>query len=117
MKSAAQFQIVLVTAPSRKTARRLAKSALQARLAACANLLSGLESHYWWQGRLESSAEVLIIFKTVKKHLRKLEKLILDNHPYDTPEFVVLPLAAGHERYLDWLAQSVRESSSDRPHR
>jgi periplasmic divalent cation tolerance protein len=113
MKSAAQFHIVLVTAPGRAIARRLANSALQARLAACANLISGVESRYWWRGRLESSAEVLVIFKTVKRHLRKLEKLILDNHPYDTPEFVVLPLAGGNGRYLDWLARSARKSPGD----
>src|SRR5271170_4021040 len=104
MKSAAQFHIVLVTAPGRKIARHLAKSALQARVAACANLISGLESHYWWKGRVESGAEVLVIFKTIKKHLGKPERLVLENHPYDTPEFVVLPLAAGNGRYLDWLA-------------
>jgi periplasmic divalent cation tolerance protein len=113
MKSAAQFHIVLVTAPSRKIARHLAKSALQARAAACANLISGVESHYWWKGRVESAAEVLLVFKTMKKHLRKLEKLVLDSHPYDTPEFVVLPLTGGNERYLDWLARSVRKSPGD----
>src|SRR5271155_4728564 len=110
MKSAAQFHIVLVTAPNRKIARQLAKSALQARVAACANLISGLESHYWWKGRVESSPEVLVIFKTIKKHLRKLEKLVLVKHPYDTPEFVVLPLTGGNERYLGWLARSVRKT-------
>jgi periplasmic divalent cation tolerance protein len=102
----------MVTAPSRKIARQLAKSALQARVAACANLISGVESHYWWKGRVESAAEVLIIFKATAQHLRKLEKLVLVNHPYDTPEFVVLPLAAGNGRYLDWLARSVRKLSS-----
>jgi periplasmic divalent cation tolerance protein len=113
MKSAAQFHLVLVTAPDRKIARRLAKSALQARLAACANLISGVESHYWWKGRVESGAEVLVIFKTVRKRLRQLEELVLVNHPYDTPEFVVLPLTGGSGRYLDWLARSVRESAGD----
>ena len=113
MKSAGQFHIVLVTAPSRKIARRLAKSALQARVAACANVISGVESHYWWKGRVESSAEILVIFKTIKKHLRQLEKLVLVNHPYDTPEFVVLPLAGGNGRYLDWLARSVQKSPGD----
>jgi periplasmic divalent cation tolerance protein len=107
MKSAAQFYIVLVTAPNRKAARHVAKTALQARLVACANLVPGLESHYWWKGRIESAAEVLVIFKTVKKNLRKLETLVLKNHPYDTPEFVVVRLTAGSRRYLDWLVRSV----------
>jgi periplasmic divalent cation tolerance protein len=118
MKSAAQFHIVLVTAPSRKVARLLAKSALQAHLAACANLVPGVESHYWWRGRLESAGEILIIFKTIRRHLRPLEDLVLANHPYDTPEFVVLPLAGGNERYLDWLSRSVRPAGIRRatPH-
>jgi len=106
MKSAAKFSIVLVTAPNLKTARSLAKAALEARLAACANLIPKTESHYWWQGRLESSAELLIIFKTPRARLAALEKLILALHPYDTPEFLALPLKAGAGKYLDWLAAS-----------
>lgn len=108
MKSAREFSIVLVTAPNLRTARALARAALRARLVACANLVPGLESHYWWQGKLERSGEVLIVFKTARRHLAGLEKLIMAGHPYDTPEFVVLPLTDGAKRYLDWLGASVR---------
>ena len=108
MKSAAAFAVVLVTAPDLKTARALAKAALQARLAACANLVPKLESHYWWQGKIESGAEVLIVFKTRKAKLAALEKLILAKHPYDTPEFLVLPLSAGSRKYVEWLAANCR---------
>ena len=104
MKSAAKFAIVLVTAPNLKTGRFLAKAALQARLAACANIIPKIESHYWWQGKVESSAEILIIFKTRKLRLAALEKLIMAKHPYDTPEFLVLPLNAGSKKYFEWLA-------------
>ena len=107
MKKAAQFAIVLVTAPDRKVARQLAASALQGRLAACANLMGGVESHYWWQGKIKRGAEVLIVFKTTRARLPALEKMILRQHPYDTPEFVVLPLQAGTERYLKWIAAST----------
>ena len=100
---------VLVTAPKLITARVLAKTALKARLVACANLIPRIESHYWWQGKMESSAEVLIIFKITKAKLKALEKLIVVKHPYDTPEFLVLPILAGNKRYLDWLSQSVTE--------
>ena len=106
MKRATAFALVLVTAPDLKTARRLAKSALQARLIACANLVPKVESHYWWQGKLESGAEVLLILKTRRANLRKLEALVLAEHPYDTPEFLVLGLQSGSKRYLDWLAAS-----------
>ncbi len=104
MKSAAQFSLVLVTAPDLKTARALARSALQARLIACANLVPKVESHYWWQGRLESGAEVLLILKTPRSKLAALEKLVVAQHPYDTPEFLALPLTAGNRKYLGWLA-------------
>jgi periplasmic divalent cation tolerance protein len=107
MKKAAQFSIVLVTAPDRKVARRLASLSLKARLAACANIIPAVESHYWWRGKIERGAEALVIFKTARRRLAALEELVLTNHPYDTPEFLVLPLQAGTERYLDWLAASV----------
>jgi periplasmic divalent cation tolerance protein len=105
MKPAAKFAVVLVTAPDLKTARALAKAALQARLITCANLIPKIESHYWWQGRIESGAEVLLVLKMQKSKLATLERLILAMHPYDTPEFLVLPLSAGNKKYLDWLAQ------------
>lgn len=107
MKPAANFTVVLVTAPDLKTARALAQSALQARLIACANLVPKVESHYRWRGKIESSTEALLVLKTRKSKLSALEKLILAKHPYDTPEFLVLPLAAGSEKYLDWLADSI----------
>ena len=94
MKSASNFALVLVTAPDLKTARALAKAALQARLIACANLVPRIESHYWWRGKIESSAEVLLVLKTRKSKLPALEKLILAQHPYDTPEILVLPLSS-----------------------
>ena len=108
MKSARKFSLALVTAPNLKTARALAKAALDARLVACANLVPAIESHYWWQGKLERSSEVLLVFKTVQGRLSALEKVILARHPYDTPEFIVLPLTVGTPRYLDWLAASVK---------
>jgi len=107
MKPANAFALVLVTAPDLKTARRLAQLALQARLIACANLVPKVESHYWWQGKLESGTEVLLLLKTRRANLARLEKLILQEHPYDTPEFVVLGLQGGSKRYLDWLAANT----------
>ena len=109
MKPASSFSLVLVTAPDLTTARALGRAALKARLVACANLISKIESHYWWQGTLESGPEVLILFKVTQARLGALEKLILARHPYDTPEFLAVPIAAGNQRYLDWLKASCRE--------
>jgi periplasmic divalent cation tolerance protein len=107
MKTAARFAIVLVTAPNLKVAQQLARAALKARLIACANLIPQIESHYWWQGKIESGAEVLIVMKTTRARLAALEKLVLTQHPYDTPEFLVVTPSAGNARYLKWLADSV----------
>lgn len=107
MKSTSSFAVALVTAPNLKVARSLASGALEAKLVACANLVRGVESHYWWQGRIETGREVLIVFKTRKSTLPKLEKFVLANHPYDTPEFIVLPIAAGNQRYLEWIGASL----------
>ncbi len=106
MKSAKQFAIVFVTAPDLKVARVLTNAALKSKLIACANLIPKVESHYRWQGKIESSAETLMILKTPQSKLAALEKLILAKHPYDTPEFLVLPLSSGNKKYLEWLAQN-----------
>jgi periplasmic divalent cation tolerance protein len=108
MKSAGKFVTVLVTAPDKGTARQLARAALQAKLIACANLLPQIESHYWWQDKIECGREVLLLLKTTSPRLQRLEKLILGLHPYDTPEFVVLPITRGNRRYLSWLTQSIQ---------
>ena len=107
MKAEGKFAVVLVTAPDLKTGRKLARAALTAKLIACANLLPKVESHYWWQGKIEVGAEVLLVMKTTAVRLAALEKLILAQHPYDTPEFIVLPVSRGSRRYLDWVQESV----------
>ncbi len=89
-----------------KTARTLARAALQAHLIACANLVPRVESHYWWRGKIESSGEILMVLKTTNACLPRLEKLILAKHPYDTAEFLVITSSRGNSKYLDWLRQS-----------
>src|SRR5215471_17237814 len=107
MKPAPDCRIVVVTAPDRRTARKLARLALEQRSAACVNLIPRVESQYWWQGKLEKSAEVLMVFKTTKRRLGALERLVLENHPYDTAEFVALTPGAVTERYLKWWQAEV----------
>ncbi len=107
MKLAGKFAVALVTAPDLKVARKLAGAALAARLVACVNLMPRIESHYWWQGKLECSTEVLLVMKTTTTRLAALEELVVAKHPYDTPEFIVLSINRGNQRYLAWLEDSV----------
>jgi periplasmic divalent cation tolerance protein len=113
--ASARHALAIVTAPDLKTARKLARVALHARLAACVNLIPKIESHYWWQGRLERGTEALLLFKTPRTQLAALEKCVLANHPYDTPEFITLDLAGGNGRYLAWLTENTKPLS--RPQR
>ena len=104
-----RFHIVLVTTPNLKTSRRLAKLALNARLAACVNLVPRVESHYRWKGKVESASEILLVIKTTSTRLEALERLILAEHPYDTPEFLVLPISRGNATYLEWIQSSCKQ--------
>jgi len=103
--------LVLVTAPELKTARKLAQAALEAKVAACANLVPKIESQYWWEGKIVTDSEVLIIFKTTAAKLDVFEKLILASHPYDTPEFIFVQLTSGTKRYLDWVRKAVGQKT------
>ena len=100
--------MIFVTVSDIAVARKLATGILRNRLAACVNLVPGVESHYWWEGELCQEAEVLMVLKTTGEKLAALEAFVLAEHPYDTPEFVALKIEAGSARYLDWLTACVR---------
>jgi periplasmic divalent cation tolerance protein len=104
----AQFLIAFVTAPDLRTARKLARAALKARLAACVNLVPRIESLYWWKGKIETGTEVLMILKTTAPRVGALEKLIVAQHPYETPEFVAVSIAKGNKRFCQWWDASVQ---------
>jgi periplasmic divalent cation tolerance protein len=109
--SATNCFIVLVTAPDLEVARSLAKKTLNSRLVACANIIPGIESHYWWQDKLETSTEVQLVFKTTQQALRKLCSLIEEQHPYEVPEVISIPISSGSKGYLHWLQTEIQEPS------
>src|SRR5688572_24952573 len=96
-----EHQVVFVTAPDRETALKLIQGAVQNKLAACGNLIPGIESIYWWQNAIETSQEVLIIFKTTSDALRALKEYILRSHPYEVPEFIAVDIVDGAPKYLE----------------
>ena len=107
VKSNDRCLVVLVTAPRLAVARKLAAAILEAKMAACINLLRGVESHYIWRGKRERSNEVLLLIKTTGRRLAALRSLVEKLHPYEVPEFIALPISAGSRPYLQWLKQSV----------
>ena len=102
-----KYCCVLSTVPSIKKARTLAGLLVSRRLAACVQILPGLESHYRWRGKNETSKEVLLLIKTKTSAYKKLEKTLLKNHPYEIPEIICLPIAKGSRSYLDWISGEV----------
>jgi periplasmic divalent cation tolerance protein len=104
----ARCRIVLVTCASVTEARRIAQYVVEHKLAACANILPGVNSIYRWKKRVERAKEVLLLLKTTAARLGQLEKEVKRLHSYEVPEFVVVSIAAGSREYLAWLARSVR---------
>ena len=101
------FLIVLVTTNNKKQAKNIAEILLRHKLVACVNVVSPIESMYWWQGKIESSKECLMVIKTTKFNFAKLEKKIKEVHSYENPEIIALKLDKGSQAYLNWITQSV----------
>jgi periplasmic divalent cation tolerance protein len=103
----ADFQIVLSTCGDRETAERIAHRLVEQRLAACVNILPGVQSVYRWQGAVESAAEVLMLIKTKVLLIQEVQSTIASLHSYEVPEFLVLPISGGSEAYMAWLETSL----------
>ena len=99
--------VVLVTCPGAAVGRRLSTELVKRRLAACVNLIPRIASCYRWQGKIERSAEALLVIKTTARRFAALQRALLALHPYDCPEIIALPVVAGHAPYLQWVQQSV----------
>src|SRR5690606_30254129 len=97
--------IVLITAPSFEVAKNLSFTSLQNKLIACASILPGLTSIYEWEGEVHESSEVQLILKTTEGKLKDLESHIVENHPYDCPEFIAIKADQVEPSYSKWLNQ------------
>ncbi len=101
--------LVITNCPDATCAEDIARAALEARLAACANILSGCRSIYLWEGRVDQAEEVPLLLKVSAANYPALEKIIRRRHPYEVPEIIALPITHGLPAYLDWLAAETRQ--------
>ena len=99
-----QAIVVLTNLPDEDSARALARRLVEQRLAACVNILPGVQSIYRWQGQLEEARETSLSIKTTASRYPELEAAIRAHHPYDVPEIVALPVTHGWHPYLEWIA-------------
>lgn len=100
-------RLVFVTASSADEARVIARAILGKKLAACVNILPGVESHYWWQGKLESAPEVLLIIKSSAEQFEALATLVRETHSYTCPEIVAVPPAEIAPAYRQWWEEAI----------
>ncbi len=100
--------LILTTAPSLKEARAIAKSLVTKRLAACVSVKPGWLSFYRWEGRVQNAKEVLLLIKTTERQFNKIETVIRQNHSYEIPEVIAIPVHKGSKEYLSWLDHCVR---------
>lgn len=98
---------VLSTCADRAEAERIAKALVEERLAACVNIVPGLQSVYRWQGNIEVSEEILLLIKTTAERASALRDRLLALHSYDTPEVLILPIRGGSDAYLRWVQEEV----------
>ncbi|MFP5381415.1 MAG: divalent-cation tolerance protein CutA [Gammaproteobacteria bacterium] len=96
--------LVLTNVPDAATAEKLAHALVDARAAACVNVLAPCRSIYRWQGAVESAAEIPLLIKTTRAAYPLLEQIVRAEHPYDVPELIAVPIQQGLPAYLDWLA-------------
>ncbi|XP_033169241.1 protein CutA homolog [Drosophila mauritiana] len=104
---AGSSSVAFVTTPDRESARKLARSIVELKLAACVNIVSQVESVYMWEGVISEDPEYLLMIKTRTSRIDDLSKFIRENHPYSVAEVIALPIQNGNPPYLDWIAQTV----------
>ena len=104
---AGQYLQVQTATDSRAEAMELARAAVQARLAACAQVAGPVASTYWWEGGIERAEEWLVLLKLPASRLGELTAFLAERHSYDEPEIIALPIVAGSPSYLSWLREET----------
>ena len=101
------YVIVMTTLPADADAHEFAGTLVAERLAACVNVLPTMDSVYRWEGQIERETERQVVIKTSRARVVLLWERVRDLHPYDVPEFVVLPIVDGNDAYLRWIGEST----------
>lgn len=104
--------VIYVTCKSKPEAETIANTLLEEKLIACANIVSGIQSMYWWEGKVNTDQEVLMIIKTRKTLFSKIVKTVKNLHSYTVPEIIALPIIAGNADYLKWINASTKGSGN-----
>jgi periplasmic divalent cation tolerance protein len=101
--------VIFITTDDSEEAQSIAAMLLNQRKVACVNIIPGVDSLFWWQGKLDSARENLLIIKTKASLLDEIVYIVKEVHSYDVPEIIALPIIGGNEDYLKWIGDEVEE--------
>ena len=101
------YVLFLTTFKDKQEAGRISKILLEKKKIACANIIDSISSHFLWKGKIDSEEEALMIGKTKQSAVEEVEKIIKEEHSYDVPEFIVIPIVGGSSEYLNWVEETV----------
>jgi periplasmic divalent cation tolerance protein len=104
------FIQVMTAIGSKEDAQKVANAIVEQRLAACVQIIGPITSTYWWQGAIETAEEWVCLIKTRQDLYERVEQAIRENHPYDEPEILALPVLAGSKSYLQWIVSETTHS-------
>jgi len=100
------YVVVFVTVQNGKEANKIATKLIEEKLIACANIVKGVKSVFWWKQKVDRADEVLLILKSRKRLFAKIVKTVKKWHSYDVPEIIALPIIDGNKDYLSWIKES-----------
>ncbi len=109
MMNEPSYIVILVTTSNAAEAEKIASTLVAQREAACVNIVSGISSRFWWEGKIDSAEEALLIIKTRKSLLNEVVRAVKGIHSYKVPEIIALPILGGNQDYLDWIDSETRE--------
>jgi len=103
-----KFNLIYITTKDKQEARKIGKVLVEERLAACVNIIDGMNSMYWWEGKVQDDNEAVLIAKTRESLVQELIKKVKSLHSYSCPCIVSLPISDGNKEYLDWLEKETQ---------
>ncbi|MGD2269357.1 MAG: divalent-cation tolerance protein CutA [Desulfobacterales bacterium] len=103
-----RVNLIYMTAGDREEARKIGRQLVEAKLAACVNIIDNMNSMYMWQGKIQDDDEVILIAKTTEDRVPELTEKVKALHSYDCPCILCIPVSGGNKEFLDWIASEVK---------
>ncbi|MCZ3365490.1 divalent-cation tolerance protein CutA [Methanobacterium veterum] len=102
------YALVYITTSGEKESKKIGRTIVEERLAGCINIISTIESLYWWKGKIEEDTESILIVKTKVNNIENIIKRVKEIHSYENPAILAIPIIEGSKEYLDYLDGEIR---------